>query len=594
MGAYVSVYECRSHYNVTINCDHEDINNETQKYNSLGDFGRGQFPGNPDVAGIGIVGVFIGVTCFALAASAVDVLWQLSKTMGWKSTRSEEEKRRQQDRISFTDILESLVLTSSDQQIFTGAAYALTLRYWQGCKISAYHYNIVGNMMLISCATHLMSVTVVRHYWQYPFLALLRVLCVTGVFIVTGLLMVNQNAADPDIKFPTEVPAADETDSFLLLPAACFETARSPLEDTFKNTTSSVDVFFKNNLNQSTPGNTIHGWNWYIILLLFYLAAIVAEAIRYFRRNKHHAGWRGKPGKRLSQVFKPKTKLRKAVSFGYLTYLTGGVVVSSIAVIKSTVYIFQLRDWVARSGWMETDNGTNPENDWSSFGQLVPIFMSGFILFNVAQVVSQKVSQTRKDKHVHDEKPAFNATAVFYSHPTQQYSPLNKNAPSEHKVDLAYYCSEQVVSPPAGRGSGSSQASPFHKSTASSSSHASTPRASTGANSAGSTPQLPGLGLQNTSPLLSNNSSIVSPPQSAQRLLLPNAAPVSPPTPTPAASSRPSSGAYAPLAQQEEGAGGSPGQSQGQSRVVSVDAESEVHIKGNMAAVVVPKERKNV
>ncbi|KAK8094953.1 hypothetical protein PG997_001638 [Apiospora hydei] len=562
MGAYVSVYECRSHYNVTINCDHEDIHNETQKYNSLGDFGRGQFSGNPDVAGIGIVGVFIGVTCFALAASAVDVLWQLSKTMGWKSTRSEEEKRRQPDRISFTDILESLVLTSSDQQIFTGAAYALTLRYWQGCKISAYHYNIVGNMMLISCATHLMSVTVVRHYWQYPFLALLRVLCVTGVFIVTGLLMVNQNAADPDIKFPTEVPAADETDSFLLLPAACFETARSPLEDTIRNTTS------------IHPGNTIHGWNWYIILLLFYLAAIIAEAIRYFRRNKNHAGWRGKPGKRLSQVFKPKTKLRKAVSFGYLAYLTGGVVVSSIAVIKSIVYIFQLRDWVARSGWMETDNGINPENDWSSFGQLVPIFMSGFILFNVAQV---KVTQKRKDRHVHDEKPAANATAVFYSHPTQQYSLLNKNAPRE-----------QVVSPPAGRGSGSSQASPSHKSTASSSSNASTPRASTGANSAGSTPQLPGLGLQNTSPLLSNRSSIVSPPQSAVAATAATAtpprpltsrfssgyfssaaAPVSPPTPTPAASSRPSSGTYTPLAQQEEGAGGSPGQSQGQNRMVS-------------------------
>ncbi|KAK8038611.1 hypothetical protein PG993_007022 [Apiospora rasikravindrae] len=565
MGAYVSVYECRSHYNVTINCDHQDINNETQKYNSLGEFGRGQFSGNPDVAGIGIVGVFIGVTCFALAVSAIDGLWQVSKTMGWKTTRSEEEKRRQPDRISFTDILESLVLTSSDQQIFTGAAYALTLRYWQGCKISAYHYNIVGNMMLISCATHLMSVTVVRHYWQYPILALLRVFCVTGVFIVTGLLMVNQNAADPDIKFPTEVPPADETDSLLLLPAACFETARSPLQDTLRNTTASVDVFFKNNLNQSTPGNTIHGWNWYIILLLFYLAAIIAEAIRYFRRNKNHAGWRGKPGKRLSQIFKPKTKLRKAVSFGYLTYLAGGVVVSSIAVIKSIIYIFQLRDWVAHSGWMETDNGINPENDWSSFGQLVPIFMSGFILFNIAQVVSEKVTQKRKYKQAHDERPSSNSTAVFYSDPTQPYSLLNSKAPIPDPRKLP----------------------PFHKSTASSS-NASTPQASNSANSAGSTPQLPGLGLQNTSPLLDNVSSVVSPPpQSAVAAAAATttpprpltsrfssgyfsaAAPVSPPTPTPAASSRPSSGTYAPLAQQDDGSSGSPGHPKRQSRVVS-------------------------
>ncbi|KAK8009445.1 hypothetical protein PG991_011996 [Apiospora marii] len=462
MGAYVSVYECSSHYNVTIDCTHSDYNNETKKYHSLSDFEYGAFPSNPDVAGIGvrtkIVGVFIGVTCFALAASAFIVIWQLSKTMSWKSTRSEEEKLAQPDRISLTDILESLVLTSSDQQVFTGAAYALTLRYWQGCKISAYHYNIVGNMMLISCATHLMSVTVVRHYWQYPLLALLRVLCVTGVFIVTGLLMVNQNAADADIKFPTEVPPANETMSLLFLPAACFETGNSPLKDTFRNTTADANTFFAKNLNQSTPGNTIHGWNWYIILLLFYLAAIVAEAIRYLRRNKHHAGWRGALGKRMSRVFPPRTRLRKAVSFGYLAYLTGGVVVSAIAVVKSIIYIFQLRDWVERSGWMETDNGINPENDWSSFGQLVPIFMSGFILFTIAQSVSEKVTQKRKYKHAHDDKPIQNNSNIFYD-PKQNYSSLNNNAaPGDNKTDTAYYgASQQIASPPAGRGSGSSQ-----------------------------------------------------------------------------------------------------------------------------------------
>ena len=279
-------------------------------------------------------------------------------------------------------------MTCSDQQVFTGAAYALTLRYWQGCKISAYHYNIVGNMMLISCATHLLSVTIVRHYWRYPALAFLRVLCITGVFTVTGLLMVNQNASDAEIRFPTDVPPANATSSLLFLSAACFETDKSPLHDTFKNTTSDAEAFFAKNIRDSAPGNTINGWNWYILLLLYYAAAIVAEGVRFVRRRKGQAGWGGTLARQVSRIIKPRSNLRKLMTYGNIAYLVGGILVSAIAVVNSINYIFKLRNWVARSGWIEEDNGVNPENDWSSFGQLVPIFMSGFILFSIAQIVS--------------------------------------------------------------------------------------------------------------------------------------------------------------------------------------------------------------
>jgi hypothetical protein len=71
---------------------------------------------------------------------------------------------------TLTDILEALLQSCSDQQIFTGAAYALTLRYWRGCSISAYHYNIVANLMLLTCATHLMSVTIVCGSCMHQFL----------------------------------------------------------------------------------------------------------------------------------------------------------------------------------------------------------------------------------------------------------------------------------------------------------------------------------------------------------------------------------------------------------------------------------------
>ncbi|KAK8133481.1 hypothetical protein PG984_005493 [Apiospora sp. TS-2023a] len=558
MGAYVSVHECQSRYNVTINCD-QTFDNETNTYKSLGGIERGQ------------------------------------------------ERLKKPDRISLTDILESILLPCSDQQIFTGAAYAMTLRYYQGCTISAYHYNIVANMLLISCATHLMSVTIVRHYWRYPLVALLRVVCITGVFIATGLLMVNQNADElTDLRFPTEIPDANTTTSLLFLSAACFETADSPLKDTFHNTTSNADAFFNKTLQQSAPGNKIHGWNWFVVLLLFYFAAGLAEIVRFFRRNRHRADWRGKAGKRLSLVFKPKSVLRRWVSFGYLLYLGAGIGISSAAVVLSASYIFGLRKWVARSGWMEMENDLSPEDDWISFGQAVPIFTSALVLFTALQVISalisstEKAAQKKRDKH-DEESSAQDGTTIFYNDPKQNYSLLNNNnVPGDNKADTAYYGANQVASPPAGRGSGSSQVSLFQTSPHSDS-NASTPRPSNVFHSAGPTPQPsgPGLDLQNTSPLLGNHSSssvVLSPPpqsvvampanaaatttpprgpltsrfsSSSSRYSSSNAPPVSPPSPTPATTSRPPSGTYAPLAQQDDGAGGSPGQSRRQSRVAS-------------------------
>lgn len=82
-------------------------------------------------------------------------------------------------------------MSCSDQQVFTGAAYAITLRYLKGCNISAYHYNIVANMLLLTCATHIGAVTVARNYWQYPLVALFRIIVTIGVYLSTGLLLSN-------------------------------------------------------------------------------------------------------------------------------------------------------------------------------------------------------------------------------------------------------------------------------------------------------------------------------------------------------------------------------------------------------------------
>lgn len=302
------------------------------------------------------------------------------------------QKKLKRNHISLSDILETLVLSCSDQQVFTGAAYALTLRYWNGCSVSAYHYNIVANMMLLTCATHLMSVTIVRNYWQYPWLGIVRVICVTGVFIFTGVLMVNQNAVQ-DTRFPTEVPQANETSSLMFMPAACFQTAASPFIATLRNTTDSAKDYFVGTLINSNPGNTIHGWNWFVLILTFYMAAMIAEFLRFVRRGRRRPGWRSMIAKRISALFRPHPRIRKLFSYMFLLYLGGGIGISSATTVICGGYIFHLRRWVDESGWIEEENNVNPENDATDFGQLVPIFMSAMIVFSFLQMISGRSSR---------------------------------------------------------------------------------------------------------------------------------------------------------------------------------------------------------
>jgi len=47
MGANVSFEGCKANYNITLNCS-------TNPGQSWGDFRRGQFPPDPDIAGIGV------------------------------------------------------------------------------------------------------------------------------------------------------------------------------------------------------------------------------------------------------------------------------------------------------------------------------------------------------------------------------------------------------------------------------------------------------------------------------------------------------------------------------------------------------------
>ncbi|KAH8885927.1 hypothetical protein GQ53DRAFT_828629 [Thozetella sp. PMI_491] len=370
MGAYVSKDGCVGRYNITINCDYK-VNDSTP---TIGGYEHLKVPTDPDIAGSGIIYTFIGVTSFSLLLSLIHISWTIWKNIHLKPSGGEDKDSQEGAKkgFSLSELCEELVLGCSDTQHHT-----------------AYHYDIVANMMLLTCATHLMSITITRNYWVYPWLGLVRLIVCLGIFVVTGILLANQNAPS-DRPFPSFIPAANVSDSQILLPAACFQAGNSQLLSTLDSS------FGKNSANAflfSQPGNRIPGWNNYLFILLWYCVAFIADVIRFFRRGMVH--------ELEPQASKQQAcfNLRCFMTWVLSLYLLGGIGISAWTVYQSATYITGLRTWARHSGWLELeDGGQSAEDDATSFGQLVPIFLNLLLVFTVAQLISSKAATNWGDR----------------------------------------------------------------------------------------------------------------------------------------------------------------------------------------------------
>ena len=224
-----------------------------------------------------------------------------------------------------------------------------------------------------------MSVTIVREYWKYPILAILRTIVVIGAFLATGVFLSNQNAQERP--FPTEVPPFGTNNSLVFLPAACFEGDTS-LRHTLGHSFDGV-----------SPGSKIHGWNNYIAMVVWYAAAAIAETTRFVRRKKDGKGKRAAIARKFRRSCVFMTRHPTAVAWIFALYLIGGIGISAWTVGTSTVFILQMRLWAKQSGWMQlSDGGKSPEDDATTFGQLVPVFLTALTIFSFCQILSGMLS----------------------------------------------------------------------------------------------------------------------------------------------------------------------------------------------------------
>ncbi|KAK3381073.1 hypothetical protein B0H63DRAFT_196098 [Podospora didyma] len=397
MGAYISIDTCARQYGTNPNCSITFFDIGRTNATSLGGATPGNFEPDADIAGIGVLGAFLAVTLFSLLMSIGSTLWWCSKNiLHFKSMVKRDEKSvKKKWQISIAGILETLILTCSDQQIFTGGAYAITLRYFKGCTISAYHYNIVANMLLVTCATHLMAVTVSRHYWEHVYVGFLRVAVTALVYLVTGVLLSNQGGGNA---FPTEVPPASAQYSEILMPAACFQNAKFSFGDNFKGSFASSNDFFR---------ARIPGWTQFLVMFIFYALAVLINLGRLIRRGTGHNGKRRKFVNWLKTYFAILFRAKRLLYILFSFYLFAGIGIASWTVATSAMYVLELRSWVDKSIWMDKNNGKNPENDPATFGQLVPVLLITLVIFTFLQILSERMHARKKyHKNRGNESPS--------------------------------------------------------------------------------------------------------------------------------------------------------------------------------------------
>lgn len=249
--------------------------------------------------------------------------------------------------------------------------------------------------MLLTCATHLLSLTVVRDYWRYPWLACVRVIITFFLFLTTGLLLSNQNSTEA--KFPTDIPPPGAEPAFMFAPAVCYQNGQSSFKDTLGQTMNQGGQRFIDVILNSTPDNKIRGWNWYIMMLLFYLAAFLLEVFRSLNRGsdeegrKRHGIMRGL--KRAAMIGPKASKMFGRIGrLLMLLYLLGGMAISGATIFLTSEYLFSLRRWARNAEWLKTDSESrrSSEDDATAFGQMIPVILSLLTIFALFEKWSGK------------------------------------------------------------------------------------------------------------------------------------------------------------------------------------------------------------
>lgn len=128
-------------------------------------------------------------------------------------TKKQEGKVEAPFYLRLIHTIESLLQIISDQQLVAGIALLAVINV-QACEISAYHYNIVCTMLLLSAVTHLNTLINISDFiYKGKTVATQRLIAIFVQITLSGIVLSARNSST----FPSKASPLS------ILPAACFE-----------------------------------------------------------------------------------------------------------------------------------------------------------------------------------------------------------------------------------------------------------------------------------------------------------------------------------------------------------------------------------
>ncbi|SPO00987.1 uncharacterized protein DNG_03736 [Cephalotrichum gorgonifer] len=225
---------CQAQYNIDISkeCHINFFPNDTVE--SYGTVQRGEFMGNADIAGIGVVVGF----CPGIFLCLLGVVFGLREWAGRSRRVSRWAKKRKGVTMLFDpteerspswtrlySVLSNLIIANADTQLFIALAYGINFALSSKCNLSVYHYKVGLNMVLLALASSNLSILMVRSYWQRAWIAAsMRVIVMVVILAFLGRMIAYQftRTSRPEDMLYSKLRDSNRTDSSILLPMSCF------------------------------------------------------------------------------------------------------------------------------------------------------------------------------------------------------------------------------------------------------------------------------------------------------------------------------------------------------------------------------------
>jgi hypothetical protein len=290
-------------------------------------------------------------------------------------------------------LADTYLLSLSDTQAVTSLALLIST-FFLGCNISAYHYDLVCSLVLMSSAAHIGSLAVMHKYFDLEngqisqiIRSLIRVLMILASFIMSYILFIRRYNTSIFPSFTTNSDVMDNNrtkSTGLVLPAACFighpgvSNASNP-----KNFTATPSWTLNYTAQASSNHSSLYG-NSSSYGVSDNTTSFTMSAFTTFSSDDDF----GNTGDLVALVFLTAACILAAVT-SLVSFLSEGdsfwhhkfpfysrlsCFVTTYGIAYYGLVRFQiLHDWMNGSGWFEADD--DGEKTVKSFGQLMPLIL---------------------------------------------------------------------------------------------------------------------------------------------------------------------------------------------------------------------------